>query len=665
MSDLNVTRIKGRTPGSSPDFPQGAVFTDTTQSTSATTGAVVISGGVGIAKSLHVGGNVSVGGTLTYEDVTNVDSVGLITARDGVKVTGGNVELAQGTGTGYYQITQESGNTVKFGIVSGSNIELSGTSNNDFYIKLNGNNERLRIGSGGQIGLSGANYGDSGQFLTSGGSGAAPTWTTVSAAPTASLVTSENLVAGDTISLKTNGQVEKTTSVVTQITPVDGSSIWVNGSQDGDETSVASDPLNPTKLFAAYRHQNNQIYSRIGTVTGIASYEDITWLQRGTQLSPVTTNGHEAISMCNIGSGKYLLVSGETTAYCRVINVNYAANTVTPESGYATLNGSNDMRNWDIESFGTDKAVICYRSNYDSKVYVVGVSVSGNTVTLGTPVEFDASTNLGDVNIRRVGNTSKFLATWLKDSTDGLLCRMGNLDTSTNTVTQVGNELTIQSGHNITRSSLTYTKDNKWICVFKAVSGYFRGAVISYDGTSTITIGTVLQISGNQTDHNSIVYDNDGDRSIAMFEDMDTGSGSLWATALSISGSTLSASALDEVSGENACYIKRRAAVYSSYWGATFGLLEMGSSNDLYKILVKSATVATNSDNFIGYVGGSFSAASTATIQVVGNINTNQSGLTPGSKYYVQKDGTLDIKESNPSVYAGRALSATSLLIKG
>ena len=85
----------------------------------------------------------------------------------------------------------------------------------------------------------------------------------------------------------------------------------------------------------------------------------------------------------------------------------------------------------------------------------------------------------------------------------------------------------------------------------------------------------------------------------------------------------------------------------------------------MYKILVKSATVATNSDNFIGYVGGSFSAASTATIQVVGNINTNQSGLTPGSKYYVQKDGTLDIKESNPSVYAGRALSATSLLIKG
>jgi len=40
--------------------------------------------------------------------------------------------------------------------------------------------ERLRIASTGAFGLSGANYGTNGQVLTSGGSGAAPTWTTVS-----------------------------------------------------------------------------------------------------------------------------------------------------------------------------------------------------------------------------------------------------------------------------------------------------------------------------------------------------------------------------------------------------------------------------------------------------------------------------------------------------
>ena len=38
-------------------------------------------------------GAVSIGGTLTYEDVANVDSVGLITARSGVNVTAGGLDL--------------------------------------------------------------------------------------------------------------------------------------------------------------------------------------------------------------------------------------------------------------------------------------------------------------------------------------------------------------------------------------------------------------------------------------------------------------------------------------------------------------------------------------------------------------------------------------------
>ena len=42
------------------------------------------------------GGNVSVGGVLTYEDVTNVDSVGLITARKGISVLGAGVTIAGG-----------------------------------------------------------------------------------------------------------------------------------------------------------------------------------------------------------------------------------------------------------------------------------------------------------------------------------------------------------------------------------------------------------------------------------------------------------------------------------------------------------------------------------------------------------------------------------------
>ena len=47
------------------------------------TGNVIASGNVSAVDGTFTG-NVSVGGTLTYEDVTNVDSVGLVTARDGI-----------------------------------------------------------------------------------------------------------------------------------------------------------------------------------------------------------------------------------------------------------------------------------------------------------------------------------------------------------------------------------------------------------------------------------------------------------------------------------------------------------------------------------------------------------------------------------------------------
>ena len=43
-----------------------------------------------------------------------------------------------------------------------------------------GGSEKFRVGSSGQLGIGGANYGTSGQVLTSGGSGSAATWSTLS-----------------------------------------------------------------------------------------------------------------------------------------------------------------------------------------------------------------------------------------------------------------------------------------------------------------------------------------------------------------------------------------------------------------------------------------------------------------------------------------------------
>ena len=63
------------------------------------TNSVGFSKGISVSVASTFSGDVSIGGTLTYEDVTNIDSVGLITARSGIKFgaagIGGTV-----TGTG-------------------------------------------------------------------------------------------------------------------------------------------------------------------------------------------------------------------------------------------------------------------------------------------------------------------------------------------------------------------------------------------------------------------------------------------------------------------------------------------------------------------------------------------------------------------------------------
>tara|TARA_R100000278_G_scaffold114508_2_gene93008 strand:+ start:309 stop:2291 length:1983 start_codon:yes stop_codon:yes gene_type:complete len=57
-----------------------------------------LTGTAGTFSSLSVSGNVSIGGTLTYDDVINVDSIGVITARSGIILGPTSNDLRLGTG---------------------------------------------------------------------------------------------------------------------------------------------------------------------------------------------------------------------------------------------------------------------------------------------------------------------------------------------------------------------------------------------------------------------------------------------------------------------------------------------------------------------------------------------------------------------------------------
>ena len=86
-------------------------------------GVTTVGGGLSATDGFFSGivtamGNVTVGGTLTYEDVTNVDSVGLITARNGI-VVGSGITLSK------------DGDIFFTGIMTGNGSGLTGVANTD------------------------------------------------------------------------------------------------------------------------------------------------------------------------------------------------------------------------------------------------------------------------------------------------------------------------------------------------------------------------------------------------------------------------------------------------------------------------------------------------------------------------------------------------------
>ena len=138
---------------------------DTTQSTSKDTGSLVIEGGLGLEGNIHAGGNltavdgtfsgnVSIGGTLTKQDVTNVDSVGVITARNGLEVLAGVTSVSAGAaGT----VTIGYGNTTL--IVDGGARVLGILTVGTSSLTLDGTNNKVNIGTGVTVDATGYRVG--------------------------------------------------------------------------------------------------------------------------------------------------------------------------------------------------------------------------------------------------------------------------------------------------------------------------------------------------------------------------------------------------------------------------------------------------------------------------------------------------------------------------
>ena len=108
-----------------------------------------------IKDSVSLSGNVSVGGTLTYQDVTNVDALGIGTFRTGINVSGGQLDVGSNIKLGNAGVVTA---TTFSGAFSGNatsadtvDVSGAGNANTNFYVTLadqNGAARTIKIDDG-------------------------------------------------------------------------------------------------------------------------------------------------------------------------------------------------------------------------------------------------------------------------------------------------------------------------------------------------------------------------------------------------------------------------------------------------------------------------------------------------------------------------------------
>jgi len=175
-SGINIVGVT--TIGGSASIGGDTTIAGTTQSTSKDTGSLVLEGGLGLEGNIFAGGSltavngtfsgdVSVGGTLTKQDVTNVDSIGVVTARAGIKVNAGGVDIAAGgiSAVGVGSISAGAAGTVTIGygnttlIVDGGARVLGILTVGTSSLTLDGTNNKVNIGTGVTVDATGYRVG--------------------------------------------------------------------------------------------------------------------------------------------------------------------------------------------------------------------------------------------------------------------------------------------------------------------------------------------------------------------------------------------------------------------------------------------------------------------------------------------------------------------------
>ena len=497
--------------------------------------------------------------------------------------------------------------------------------------------------------------------------------------------------------------------------------LQTDGSGNLSFTSINASPSFTATASGAIANGDPVILNTAGTVSAVAGRAaangdntdfpgaDTLYLQGGIAAVFDSSNNKVVVFYSDAGNSNYGTAAVATISGTS-ISFGSAATFVSAqaEEMSATFDSSNN------------KVVVSYVNATDNKAYAAVGTVSGTSISFGTPVEweagaarytattFDSNSNKVVVACRDSGNSSygtarvgtvsgtsisfgtavvltadtQFIGATFDSTNNKVVIVYADGGNNTRPTAIVGTVsgtdisfgtaavIATENNTNSLQRGVAFDSINGKVLVTYAAGGgtgsnvQFKSAVGTVSGTS-ISFGDQVTIDSDSLSgvsnggQNSIAFDSAAGKMVVAYPDAGN-SNKLTIVAGTISGTTVTYEDVAVHDNNGTGSITASAIDPSS--GTFFTALRSGQDSDKGKGIVNKISFTNLAlNNFIGISDAAYSNGNTATIQIAGAVDDAQSSLTIGENYFVTTSGTI---ATTGSVFAGKAISATELAVK-
>ena len=475
----------------------------------------------------------------------------------------------------------------------------------------------------------------------------------INPSPKLTATASGTLANGDTVIVNSNGTV----SAVSGSSVTEGLGTPAVFETARTDYTYAVYDSNTQKVVIPYRDAGNSGYGTavVGTVSG-------------TSISFGTPAVFESASTYYVSAAYDTNAQKVVIGYQDSTNSEYGTAVVGTVSGTSISFGTPVVyrsaatllvsATYDINA---QKVVLAYRDNSSTGYAIVG-TVSGTSISFGSQAQFESG-NTSHIASAYDANAQKHVVAY----TDGGDADKGKAAVGTVSGTSIsfGTPVQFDTG-GVSYNAVAYDASaQKVVIAYKDVgnSSYGTAIVGTVSGTS-ISFGTPVIFASATAEYIASGYDVNAGKLVIAYRN---GSSSDHGTVVSgtVSGTSISfgtpivfeSAATRYISIAYDANVQKNVIAYSDEGNSDYGT----------GIVYQNASVSTNltAENYIGISDAAYSNSATATIQIVGSVDDAQSSLTAGQQYFVQVDGSLGLTAADPSVFAGTAVSATKLIVKG